>query len=405
METKILPQPIQFIISFFLLIAFNSNAANYVTLSNGNWSDPTIWSKDGGESSCNCVPPQPTNGNNIYVNHVLDLSSNITISGGSYMQITAYKGKLLWDGIAGGSVTVKNGHFYVNNTVDLNQLVVSINGTVTIVGYSELYIHNIIVVYGTFNFYGGYLIVSNGNLTFETGSNVTLTNFSKIEVQQGNVKNDGNLFISGTSCIETSGAWQNLANGTVSGSGSAVSNNGTFLNDGTWQATVNWCGLGNPQNMPPENCPGSNSVCGMLVLGATFGDIEALLEKKDVMIHWTTLSERDNDHFIVQRSADGSNFDNLGSVDGTGFSEKELEYQFIDKSPVNGVNYYRLEQYNKDGESDYTKTVAVLVRANDESFILKSYNLLGEEVDESWNGVVIDLYDDGHTTKRFQNVK
>jgi hypothetical protein len=63
-----------------------------------------------------------------------------------------------------------------------------------------------------------------------------------------------------------------------------------------------------------------------------------------VNLTWTTESEVNNDFFVVQRSTDGINFDDIGTVDGNGTSIYKHSYAFSDPAPMGGINYYRLLQ-------------------------------------------------------------
>ncbi|MES2589083.1 MAG: T9SS type A sorting domain-containing protein [Bacteroidota bacterium] len=70
-----------------------------------------------------------------------------------------------------------------------------------------------------------------------------------------------------------------------------------------------------------------------------------------VLIQWTTASERDNDYFYIEHSKDGYYWQEVGIIKGSGTSSSELNYQFIDKSPFFGKSYYRLSQYDINGIS------------------------------------------------------
>ncbi|MBK7966720.1 MAG: hypothetical protein IPK10_16615 [Bacteroidetes bacterium] len=59
------------------------------------------------------------------------------------------------------------------------------------------------------------------------------------------------------------------------------------------------------------------------------------------VIKWTTLSEKENDYFEIQRSYDGLEWEYLGIEDGNGNSNHRLDYQFNDLFPNHGVIYYR----------------------------------------------------------------
>ena len=67
-----------------------------------------------------------------------------------------------------------------------------------------------------------------------------------------------------------------------------------------------------------------------------------------VSIEWSTLNEVDNDYFIVEKSRDGINWENLNIVEGAGNSTVLLEYSIFDHHPYESVNYYRLKQVNFD---------------------------------------------------------
>ncbi len=80
-----------------------------------------------------------------------------------------------------------------------------------------------------------------------------------------------------------------------------------------------------------------------------------------VELKWSTATETNNDHFEIERSLDGVNFDRLLNVQayGTGNSMVTQSYSTLDKQPYRGINYYRLKQVDKDGQYSYTNMVSV----------------------------------------------
>ena len=72
-----------------------------------------------------------------------------------------------------------------------------------------------------------------------------------------------------------------------------------------------------------------------------------------VALEWTTLSEKDNDFFEIERSTDGLNFVTIGFVQGAGNSTEKLAYSFADNAPESGLAYYRLSQVDYDGTRSY----------------------------------------------------
>jgi hypothetical protein len=65
---------------------------------------------------------------------------------------------------------------------------------------------------------------------------------------------------------------------------------------------------------------------------------------------WTTTRESEQLHFIVERSHDGANFDDIGQVNGyNDFSQDINVYTFIDPVAVDGIIYYRVRLMTGQG--------------------------------------------------------
>jgi len=73
---------------------------------------------------------------------------------------------------------------------------------------------------------------------------------------------------------------------------------------------------------------------------------EAVGEK--VELAWKTAPENSNNQFIVERSYNGRNFDEISSeqirVEGNGGANSQVSYALTDPKPLAGKNYYRLKQ-------------------------------------------------------------
>lgn len=72
--------------------------------------------------------------------------------------------------------------------------------------------------------------------------------------------------------------------------------------------------------------------------------------ENDAVLQWTTASEINNDYFQVDRSADGTNWEVLGRIEGVGNSTSLQKYLFVDEHPTFGISYYRLTQIDLDGQ-------------------------------------------------------
>ena len=73
-----------------------------------------------------------------------------------------------------------------------------------------------------------------------------------------------------------------------------------------------------------------------------------------VELSWETASEINNDYFDVERSRDGKSFEAIGKVAGHGTTTEIQNYEFIDRLPYSGKNYYRLKQVDFNGTYEYS---------------------------------------------------
>jgi hypothetical protein len=68
------------------------------------------------------------------------------------------------------------------------------------------------------------------------------------------------------------------------------------------------------------------------------------------LLQWTTLQETNTDKYIVERSADGINYEMIGTVAANGNTTTASKYQFTDKQMATGINYYRIKTMDKDAK-------------------------------------------------------
>lgn len=95
-------------------------------------------------------------------------------------------------------------------------------------------------------------------------------------------------------------------------------------------------------------------------LPVTLVDLEAHNEGDAVAVEWTTATEQNSAHFVVQRSSNGLDWTAIGQVAAAGTSTSRLDYRFIDELPLGGWSYYRLKQVDLD--ESFTLTDAVVVQ-------------------------------------------
>lgn len=77
-------------------------------------------------------------------------------------------------------------------------------------------------------------------------------------------------------------------------------------------------------------------------------------------INWVTATEINNDYFSIEKSDDGVNWYSIGIMGGAGNSSKPIDYSFIDYDGCNvGICYYRLQQVDLDGTSDFSQIKSI----------------------------------------------
>ena len=116
------------------------------------------------------------------------------------------------------------------------------------------------------------------------------------------------------------------------------------------------------------------------ILDVDWQSFSAVQKDKAAILEWVTSSEISNSHFVIQRASDGKNFVDIGSVEGFGTTGTSTSYQFIDKRPLFGENYYRIKQIDFDGSADFSKVTVVSFKDNNEvklnSFPNPAYDII-----------------------------
>jgi hypothetical protein len=95
------------------------------------------------------------------------------------------------------------------------------------------------------------------------------------------------------------------------------------------------------------------------ILPVEYVTFAATPQNDKIKLEWSTASETNNDYFTIERSGDGRIFDAIGIIDGAGNSSDELYYEFKDESPLQGINYYRINQTDFDGQYSYSEIRSV----------------------------------------------
>jgi len=106
-----------------------------------------------------------------------------------------------------------------------------------------------------------------------------------------------------------------------------------------------------------------------------------------VQLDWSTASENNSNYFSLFRSIDGKSWNLIDEIPATGFSTSLQEYRYVDHSVIYNYVYYKLQQTDIDGYMQSWNPISIY---RIEGIKLKSYNILGQEVDEYYKGMIIN---------------
>lgn len=86
-------------------------------------------------------------------------------------------------------------------------------------------------------------------------------------------------------------------------------------------------------------------------------------KERTINLTWATANEVNNEKFIIEAAREGEEFVGIGEIQGAGTTTEKHNYHFTHYTPGEGVNYYRLKQIDFDGTYDYSKVVAIEMKA------------------------------------------
>jgi hypothetical protein len=134
--------------------------------------------------------------------------------------------------------------------------------------------------------------------------------------------------------------------------GAITVSNRLLLVPGTYTVTITTVDTNGGTNTQPVTF-----TIGANPLPVELKAFEATANNTNANLTWSTASEQNNDHFVVERSLNGSTFERIGQVRGQGTTSRVTSYSFTDAnigSKHQGVVYYRLQQVDTDGTASYS---------------------------------------------------
>jgi hypothetical protein len=123
---------------------------------------------------------------------------------------------------------------------------------------------------------------------------------------------------------------------------------------------------------------------------------QAVQQNAHVELFWKTASERNTDHFVIERSHNGYSFLEIESVTSQGDGVTIQNYNAKDIFPYNGMNYYRLKIVDNDSIFEYSNIQIVhLESPSAVTFFPNPVNksIQIEGLDENMKDGLIEIFD------------
>lgn len=195
-------------------------------------------------------------------------------------------------------------------------------------------------------------IAGNGSITIEDGGKLIVTSSTGLTGNGDlNIENGGELEVQGN--LDIGGNGDLVNDGTVVVEGDLdVGGNG----DANGSGDLNVGGSGCEDWEGPGNCTEG------AVLPVELLSFDGHYRNGSVELRWRTATEKENDHFRVERSPNTEDWERVRVVQGAGTTQEVRSYSVSDRSlPSAGTHYYRLVQVDRNGEQKLYGPLAVEV--------------------------------------------
>lgn len=137
-----------------------------------------------------------------------------------------------------------------------------------------------------------------------------------------------------------------------------------------------------------------------------YSKIDAHLINSDVSVDWNVNTEFNIHHYLVERSADGNNYDAVGTQLSSGNVETGKSYSLLDLNPAPGVYYYRIKCIGNNGATVYSDKVKMtIVKGSPAMFVFPNpvtNNVIGLQMNKMPAGVyeTVLMSEDGKVINR-----
>jgi hypothetical protein len=126
----------------------------------------------------------------------------------------------------------------------------------------------------------------------------------------------------------------------------------TWLAAGTYNTVLEYYQNGGYDRLTYNNT--------FVALPVTVSNWSATLQSgNNALLTWSTTNAINFDHFVIERSTDEDNFEDVATVNAKPDTLSLQQYSYTDKFAYNGDVYYRLKMVDHDGVASYSTVVEV----------------------------------------------
>lgn len=118
-----------------------------------------------------------------------------------------------------------------------------------------------------------------------------------------------------------------------------------------------------------------------------------------IMLTWSTHAEVDHERFIIEKSENGIDFSEIGTVTGSGTTENVKDYNFLHIYPNENRLYYRLREIDFNGVISYSD---IVIFENKEPSLVHVVRLSDAFATDAFS-VKLDSYTEGNLQYNLKN--
>ncbi|MBN8853186.1 MAG: hypothetical protein BGO55_13380 [Sphingobacteriales bacterium 50-39] len=348
-----------------LFYAMGVSAQTYSITTNKNWSAAL-------PSTCTNCTINISSGVTLTIDGS-ETCQNCTFQGGGNISMTNQTLNLQYTGNSLATTVFNNINFdvYGNNGKVIVNAPLSMTSSIFTFHDGSYFntSYQVDMVSSTVNLYDA----SSMNSTGSSSTTITLSSNSKIAIGNGSKTSSSSFTVSGptltmfdNSSVVVGNNNNSYYNWSTYQASPANSTHATTHSRSTTNNNLNCGGNGQhscsaPVVYGPSTLTTSNSglvpwnTLPVILSGFT----AAVNGGGSVKLGWETKMEQNSSRFEIERSATGSSWSTVGTVQANGNSSNTSSYSYTDGSPLQGANYYRLKMIDLDGSAVYSEVKVV----------------------------------------------